>query len=363
MQMPKQSQTLLGCVSCLLLYPKFANLHQYSIIKKSRNGRKELRFYLSDIFPRSFQTKKLLSNFGRLPVNNSFYSSPPNKIIVSPPKQATTTKKIIIISSILEQRKKSAIKISGYLKTRKIKEKLIEQYLISSLLEKRKNCIVKIQSCFRMHAIRRQFVKILNAKYVFFYTVSEEMKSKTKNGRIDEMKLRYFGSRGKDKEREYLSNFNYSRYLNQYYFLIACRGPLKKLLLVNFIFNGQCIIDPRYPVYCNEKGEYFNIIKHSCLFRSRHSQRIKEIQVLPKEKMWESYFTFKSKSKLRGGASSTSISVISVEQCLNIGAMEENEKSKESVKPILRKRKSRRNVEDKGKRKKVEFNSCVLYGY
>ena len=79
--------------------------------------------------------------------------------------------------------------------------------------------------------------------------------------------------------------------------------------------------------------------------------------------MWESYFTFKSKSKLRGGASSTSISVISVEQCLNIGAMEENEKSKESVKPILRKRKSRRNVEDKSKRKKVEFNSCVLCGY
>lgn len=309
------------------------------------------------------------------------YSSP---TIIAHDQEIKIPRESYIISQIIHQRKLNAIKISSFLKCQLSIIKKKKQDMINFILKKRREACLFIQTYYRMFIVNKQFRKILySRKFVFFYSLEKRMKNKYENGseKLNSLKIKIFNIKERNKGKDVIYQLEYSKYLDQYFLPIPAKGPLKQKLFVNFLFNDQCIIDPRYDVGCNEKGEYCNIVYHSYLYRTCYFSKFKTVEILPKYKFWENIFEIKNssgKKKRYNGDSSNSVSGISIDQYLGTSNVELEDKKEEiEVKPILKnkiisvtnknqpnpqkpekRRKSTKNIN-----KKVEFNQSISFGY
>ena len=281
------------------------------------------------------------------------YSSP--TIIYQNPQNEKAIKENLLLSQIINQRKINAVKISSFLKSKLIIIKKKRERVINYIIQKRRMCIITIQKNLRRYFVWKHFRKILySSKFVFFYSIDGNLKRKFFNGNgLKTLNMKILNI----KTKEVYYTLEYSKYLDLYYLPIPIKGPIKKRLFVNFLFNQQCIIDPRYEVGCNEKGEYCNIIYHSSLYRTNSFSRFKTVEMTPRYKYWEKIFEMKNKTKRKKCGSSNSVSGISIDQYLGANAPTQIAEA-EKIKPILKSK-----GQHKIKEKKVEFSNNIMFGY
>lgn len=271
------------------------------------------------------------------------------------------------INYILAKRKKNAVKISSFLKRKLLIIKTKKCILIQKVISKRRILIVKLQSNITAFLVRKIIKDILNSKYVFFYRVCPTLISKLNisdnfyenenkflkisKDNIQNIKCQIYKSL---KNMETIK-FIYCRLLNIYYLPLKKFRIIKKQYKVNFIVNAQKIIDSRYYVDIDNKGNYYNIISKYMIYRFKKDNI--ECQNNG-NKFWKKFF--KNKQKKRTNIlDSQSISNS------NETNIEPYDIIKNDLKPILKNStkknefflKNKKNI----KNKNVSFNYKILY--
>lgn len=271
------------------------------------------------------------------------------------------------INTILAQRKKNAVKISSFLKRKFLVIKTKKSILIQKVISKRRILIVKLQSNIKSFLVRKIIKDILNSKYVFFYRVCPTLISKLNvsenfyenenkflkisKDNIQNIKCQIYKSL---KNMETIK-FIYCRLLNIYYLPLKKFRIIKKQYKVNFIVNDQKIIDSRYYLDIDNKGNYYNIISKDMIYRFKKDNI--ECQNNG-NKFWKKFF--KNKQKKR---------TISLET-QTISNSNENyiaryDINKNDLKPILKNSKKKNEFFLKNKKdiknKNVSFDYKILY--
>lgn len=217
--------------------------------------------------------------------------------------------KQLLVDNILYQRKRSAIQISLFTKRKLLQLKAKRRLLIHRILKGREKLIIRIQSVFRGYVIRKDWRNISLCDLVFFYDINDNMIHKLtmnnnqnnntfnnnckgngydKKGLIN-IKLCIYKNGKKGKQIQ----FYYSRGLKSYYLPLLKRGVIKNRYKVNFIVNDQTIIDPRYDVSNDDKGNFYNIISKAMIIDFKKKEM--RVSEPPTKKYWESIFKMKSK--------------------------------------------------------------------
>ena len=147
---------------------------------------------------------------------------------------------------------------------------------------------------------------------------------------------------------------------------------LRREYKLNFIINGKQIIDSRYQVDTDNKGNFYNIITKSMIFRFKKIDKEIEIQnnfnnYNSQNKYWESIFEIK-KIKKANSYDSLSISNSNISNETNVAPVYESEISnKNNIISILKNPlKKVGSIGDNKKEKKnrnVSFSNKVMYCY
>ena len=282
-----------------------------------------------------------------------------------------------LILTILTQRKKKAIQISSFLKRKYNRIYFKKKFLMNLILKKRFFLISKIQSNIKGYIIKKSITKLFNCEYVFFYRLSPDLtttiskskiskgKNKNNNNKNDvRCKIKAF------KNQEF--KFIYCRALNCFYLPLTKIRVLRREYKLNFIINGKQIIDSRYQVDTDNKGNFYNIITKSMIFRLKKIDKEIEIQnnfnnYNSQNKYWESIFEIK-KIKKANSYDSLSISNSNISNETNVAPVYESEISnKNNIISILKNPlKKVGSIGDNKKEKKnrnVSFSNKVMYCY
>lgn len=304
-----------------------------------------------------------------LPNSSSLYQSR-NKSspFLSSHKIVLSHKRDIVLQCILTQRKINAQIIASWWKIQLHKIKTKKEKVLINILQQRNYYASIIQRNIRSYLSYKQFKLILSStKYIFFYSLDTSVCTKYITKTNNKMQLRIINT--KSKCRDMILSLHFCKSLNQYYLPIILKGPLKRKIPVNFIINNQCIIDPRYEVECNEKGEYYNIVYHSYLYKAPFYKREKlvkaeEIEGIIEEKYWENMFKLNkylpskkhmcSKDSSNSIRSFSSLSGVSIDQYLNdvsCNIYDSKVGQGSKLKPILK------NADGRSKRKVCKDNN------
>ena len=295
-----------------------------------------------------------------------------------------------LILNILTQRKKKAIQISSFLKRKYNRIYFKKKFLINLILQKRFFLISKIQSnikgyltkksitkIFNCYIIKKSITKLFNCEYVFFYRLSPDLtttiskskiskgKNKNNNNKNDvRCKIKAF------KNQEF--KFIYCRALNCFYLPLTKIRVLRREYKLNFIINGKQIIDSRYQVDTDNKGNFYNIITKSMIFRFKKIDKEIEIQnnfnnYNSQNKYWESIFEIK-KIKKANSYDSLSISNSNISNETNVAPVYESEISNKNniisiLKNPLKKVESIGDNKKEKKNRNVSFSNKVMYCY
>ncbi len=275
-----------------------------------------------------------------------------------------------IIFNILNQRKKNAIKISSFLKRKFNRIHFKKNFLFNQILHKRFFLISKIQANIKGYLVKKSIQKIFNYEYVFFYRLSPNLKNKNEKKNIPNNKNDVRCKIKSFKNKEF--KFKYCRALNCFYLPLSKIRVLKREYKINFIINGQQIIDSRYQVDTDNKGNFYNIIIKKMIFRMKKNDTEMEIQnnynnYNSNNKYWESIFEIK-KIKRPNSYDSLSISNSNISNEPNIAPVYESEISnKNNIKSILKNPlKKVESIGDNKKEKKnrnVSFSNKIMYCY
>ena len=284
-------------------------------------------------------------------------------------------KKFEIIKTIIQKRKTSSILIQRNFRKYIIEKHLKSYFLIRNLLFNREKAALLIQKNLKNYFIQKHFKSLLKNDALFLYDFPKDLlnsicilsTSKEKfyekiNNKNMELAIQLY------KPNLFLK-FSYSKYLKCYYIPLKKNKLFKKRLTVNFIVNNEKIIDPRYSIINDSKGNFFNIINSFMIFK-RLKQRSPIIKSNFKEpKVWEELFVLKQHRKLSFDTSSLSSKTdISKE-------MEKNQseyisfynranninKNKKTVLHSILKHRKKKNKNEKNKIKKVSFRNDVEF--
>ena len=282
-----------------------------------------------------------------------------------------------LILNILTQRKKKAIQISSFLKRKYNRIYFKKKFLMNLILKKRFFLISKIQSNIKGYIIKKSITKLFNCEYVFFYRLSPDLtttiskskiskgKNKNNNNKNDvRCKIKAF------KNQEF--KFIYCRALNCFYLPLTKIRVLRREYKLNFIINGKQIIDSRYQVDTDNKGNFYNIITKSMIFRFKKIDKEIEIQnnfnnYNSQNKYWESIFEIK-KIKKANSYDSLSISNSNISNETNVAPVYESEISNKNniisiLKNPLKKVESIGDNKKEKKNRNVSFSNKVMYCY
>ncbi len=275
-----------------------------------------------------------------------------------------------LLNNILNQRKKSAIKISNFIKSKIDLIKIKKQFLIQKIIDNKIKLIIKIQKHIRGFLIKKSINKILNCEYVLFYRLSKELIDKLNHKNINKsnkninkqniVQCKIFSRPFENKKYSFI----YCKFLNCYYLPLINIRILKRKYKINFIINNQTIIDSRYQVDIDNKGNFYNIIMKNMIFRFKKGE--KEIIEYQEKKYWESIFEIKTKIKRTNSYDSLSISNSNISNENYTPIYESEMSNKCNLKPILKNSlKKIESFEDKkeNKKRKVSFNTKIIYSY
>jgi len=271
-----------------------------------------------------------------------------------------------LLNNILNQRKKSAIKISNFIKSKIDLINIKKKFLIKKIIDNKIKLIIKIQKHIRGFLVKKSINQILNCEYVLFYRLSKDLINKLNKTKINDkrkqniVQCKIF-SRPFDNKKY---SFIYCKFLNCYYLPLINIRILKRKYKINFIINNQTIIDSRYQVDTDNKGNFYNIIMKNMIFRFKKGE--KEMIECQEKKYWESIFEIKKKIKRTNSYDSLSISNSNFSN-ENFTPIYESEMSNKcNLKPILKNPlKKIESFEDKKdiKNRKVSFNTKIIYSY
>ena len=285
-------------------------------------------------------------------------------------------KTIEIIKMIIFKRQISSIIIQRNFRKFLINKYLKKYLMIYEILSKREKSVLLLQNNIRNYFIRKHFKLLLKNDAIFLYdfpkdlfnsicilsTSKEKFYEKINNNNI-ELSIQLY-------KPNLIIKFNYSKYLKCYYVPLKKIKLFKKKLIVNFIVNGERIIDPRFSIINDSKGNFFNIISSLMIFK-KLKQRSPIIKSNFKEpKIWEELFVLKQHRKLSFDTTSSlsSKTDISKEMERNQGDYtsiynrannNNNIKKKKVLQSILKTK--RRNNNIKNRIKKVSFRKEVEF--
>ena len=287
------------------------------------------------------------------------------KLNISENFELTKTKDLLI-QHIIQLRKKASLIIKSFLQKKFIEIKQKKNYLKNRILLNFKQNLVKIQSAFRGFLVRKSFERFYLADYVFLYNINKH--SIVDSGKeVEENKVK-LQMVAKKKQRNI--QMAYSRYLKSFYVPIVSKGMLKKHYKVNFIINGKPIIDSRFQVGSDNKGNFYNIIKKAnlCSMKRKHCKFVEKKQENFRE---EESFALKSRKHYNSydslSLSSKSNSVLSndVGRLIQVNLSDMIDQVCQSeLKSILRKKYRVHCLSEKQKNShKVSFNDKIEYSY
>ena len=275
--------------------------------------------------------------------------------------------KVELIYNILSFRKQSAIKISNFLKAKYNRMKFRKELLIKQIVEKRKNLIIRLQKNIKSFIVKKNIKQILNCEYVFFYRLCPNLLAKlsidnNKNilNKENIVQCKIFSRPFQNKK----FSFIYCRFLNCYYLPLIHLRILKNKYRVNFIVNNETIIDSRYQVDTDNKGNFYNIIMKNMFYRfKRNNNQIFEYQ---EKKYWESIFEIKKNIKKTNSCDSLSITNSNISNENLAPIYESDISNKSNLKSILKN--SILKIGSFGKKKEnkirnVSFNDKIIYSY
>ena len=280
-----------------------------------------------------------------------------------------------LILTILTQRKKKAILISSFLKKKYNRISFKKKFLMNLILQKRFFLISKIQSNIKGYLIKKSITKIFNCEYIFFYRLSPDLSPTISKNKISKNK----NKNNKNEVRCKIKAFNnkefkfiYCRALNCFYLPLSKIRVLRREYKLNFIINGKQIIDSRYQVDTDNKGNFYNIITKSMIFRFKKIDKEIEIQnnfnnYNSNNKYWESIFEMK-KIKKANSYDSLSISNSNISNETNVAPVYESEISTKSniisiLKNPLKKVESIGDNKKEKKNRNVSFSNKIMYCY
>ena len=264
--------------------------------------------------------------------------------------------------SILQQRKVSAKKISIFLKNKIEQIKIKKAILLKTILNKRNKYIIKIHSHIRSYLLKKSINCIFNCEYVFFYYPSQNLLNSIQNqkiNKINSIKCKIYNKDSQSKE----ILFQYCKYLDIYFLSLSNLRVIKKKYRVNFIINENTIIDPRYEVDVDKKGNFFNLIQKKMIYRFK--KKFNFVKEEHHSKFWESIFEIKKKNNRANSFDSISFTNSNISNEGNNNYYFENEISnKYQIKSILKNSVINNINKNKIKTKrKVSFNKKIFYYY
>ena len=329
------------------------------------------------------------------PIKISFDSNDFQKQIF---KEEIETKKFDFIKNLLVQRKNAAVKISNFIKKKVLIMKMKKKIILKKLLKIRREKIKKIQAVMKGRFVRKEFNLLLQNDYVFFYKmdttlvdklalfsknneINNNSKIKEKINKIDNIKIQIFSHQFKMKKFKFI----YCKALKTYYLPIKKVRVLKRQFKVNFYINDIPVIDPRFGVDFDSKGNFFNIILKIMIIKINKKQSsfssVNHIQYNNnnndntennnEEGYWESIFHIK---RLKRANSFDSISIsnsnisnnneVSNNSIVSPPKYESEIANKTDIKPILKKTMRRIESCNKGySNRKVSFNNKIMISY
>ena len=319
-------------------------------------------------------------------------------------KEEIEIKKYDFIKNLLIQRKNAAIKISNFIKKKVLIMKMKKKIILKKLLKIRREKIKKIQAVIKGRIVRKAFNLLLQNDYVFFYQmdttlvdklalfsknneINNNSKIKEKINKIDNIKIQIFSHQFKMKKFKFI----YNKALKTYYLPIKKVRVLKRQFKVNFYINDIPVIDPRYGVDFDTKGNFFNIILKIMIIKINKKQSsfssVDHVHIINnnnnnenvqnnctennEEGYWESIFHIK---RLKRANSFDSISIsnsnisnnneVSNNSIVSPPKYESEIANKTNIKPILKKTMRRIESCNKGySNRKVSFNNKIMISY
>ena len=311
----------------------------------------------------SYNQIKKLENFKE--IDNIYYSFSQDfnykeiKTIKYNEEEKKEIKEYILLK-ILQQRKNNAKKISNFLKNKLELIKVKKENLIQKIIQKRYILISKIQSNIKGFLVRKSINSIYNCENIFFYDLSKNLQklNNYENNIIGEnlIKCKIYNNGTKSKE----IIFKYCKYLKCFFLPLTNLRVIKRIYRVNFIINNNVIIDPRYEIDTDSKGNFYNLIHKNMIYRFKKNNYIKD-DFNPK--FWESIFEIKKRNKRLNSFDSISLT----NSNLSNEIMNENEKKNQNqnqnqIKPILKKTTSKK-LNCNRTLRKVSFNNKISFSY
>jgi len=300
------------------------------------------------------------------------------------------------IKNILTQRKNAAIKISNFIKNKLHIIKMKKKIILKKLLKMRREKIKKIQAVMKGIFVRKEIKLLLQNDFVFLYQMdntlvdklalfnktNDEIKNNSKIekvNKIDNIKIQIFSHQFKMKKFKFI----YNKPLKTYYLPIKKVRVLKRQFKVNFYINDILVIDPRFGIDFDSKGNFFNIILKSMIIKINKNSSFSSVQNVQidentnnenkdnEEGYWESIFHLK---RLKRANSFDSISIsnsnvsnnneVANNPIVSPPKYESEIANKTDIKPILKK--TMRRIESCNKsysNRKVSFNNKIMISY
>jgi hypothetical protein len=300
------------------------------------------------------------------------------------------------IKNILTQRKNAAIKISNFIKNKLHIIKMKKKIILKKLLKMRREKIKKIQAVMKGIFVRKEIKLLLQNDFVFLYQMdntlvdklalfnktNDEIKNNSKIekvNKIDNIKIQIFSHQFKMKKFKFI----YNKPLKTYYLPIKKVRVLKRQFKVNFYINDILVIDPRFGIDFDSKGNFFNIILKSMIIKINKNSSFSSVQNIQidennnnenrdnEEGYWESIFHLK---RLKRANSFDSISIsnsnvsnnneVANNPIVSPPKYESEIANKTDIKPILKK--TMRRIESCNKsysNRKVSFNNKIMISY
>lgn len=191
----------------------------------------------------------------------------------------------VLITKILQIRAESVNKIIKNFRIYKKAQLQKEEKLISEILTARKTASISIQASFRSFFIRKNIKTILNKldeNYIFVYNYNKKYFQNNKGKSLEnnaneyeeepnhDIKLQLLGNGSKKAKNCEVLNFEYSKFLKSYLLVFKKKGLIRRNYKINFIVNGNIIIDPRFKLDADEDGKFYNVIEsYMLMFRNK----------------------------------------------------------------------------------------------
>jgi len=197
--------------------------------------------------------------------------------------------KKFLVEKILRDRKNSVNRIISFYRFYKKEQLRKREKLIEEILKIRRNSTILIQSTFRSFIIRKNIkniLKNLEENFIFIYDYNKNFINKNSNINVSiiedeslekksnfnlskfteepnqDIKLLLINKKCQNSE---ILKFEYSRILNAYILIFKKKGLIRRNYKVNFIVNGNIILDPRFKLDTDNDGQFYNVIESNML--------------------------------------------------------------------------------------------------